>query len=271
MKRILADPFAILTVGLIGFLGINLLLSLFGESPKAQLEAAEASYQAATEASVQNVRQEQFNRALNILMSLEDKYQPSMGTGKLYADIGTVLFQLKEYPMAILYYYRAKALRPRDENLAANLNAAQSKLQVNEPEELSPMHHLFFFHYYFSVPERLQLFTFLFACAIVCGSLGIWFPNYWLDKLSGLWLALSMIFLVSLGISYYFTDAYGLLLKPTLLYKGAGKQYTTLSSDPEKAGRRVIILESSLPNSWVKIQSSNGSIGYVPQEAIRAI
>lgn len=271
MKRILADPFAILTIGLIGFLGIHLLLSWLEESPQAQLEAAEASYQAAIDALSQNVRQEQFNKTLDILLALENKYQPTMGTGKLYANIGTTLFQLHEYPLAILYYYRATVLRPRDENLSANLRAVQNKLHLDVPEEQSPWQHLLFFHYYFSVPERLQLFSLLFICALIFGSLHIWFPNYWLDKLSNFWLVLAVIFLASLSVSYYFTDTYGVLLKPTLLYKGAGKQFANLSNQAEKAGSQVIILDNDLHTSWIKIKSPSGSIGYIPQEAVRPI
>lgn len=267
----MSDPFVILSMAVVLFLFLHTVLQFFGESPKAQLQLAQADYVAAINTREQNVRKEKFNAALKALLELEEQYQPSMGNGKLYSNIGAIFFQLQEYPMSLLYYYRAKALRPRDEKLAANLAISQQKAHLQVKAETTPQQRLFFFHYDFSIPERLQLFAIFFIGALLTATGSIWLHRAWMEKVSLLLLLFSMLFVISLGWSYCFSSTEGVLLNSEPLFRGPGRQYAKVSEEPEIAGSKVEVLETNQEGNWVKVQTATGTIGYIYGEGIQLI
>ena len=67
-------------------------------------------------------------------------------------------YQLDETPLAVYYYYRAKALAPRDSAIAFNLSQALHKLNINQPESSPLSGNLFALASFLSLPERLELF-----------------------------------------------------------------------------------------------------------------
>src|ERR1700722_3100616 len=159
-KRPFKDPFIFIIIGALVFLAINLLGGFFGDTPTSYIQGIENDYSAGEKATTPVKRKEAFNRSLESLLTLEQKYQPTNGNGILYLNIGNNYYQLEDYPKAILYYNRAIALRPRDNGPAKLLQAAQSKIDISEKPKTSFIKKLFFLNSYFSIPEQLQLFTF---------------------------------------------------------------------------------------------------------------
>jgi|GEM_PF-1957086 len=272
MKRITSDPFVIVTAAVLAFIFLYQFQTLFEESPKATLNEISVDYNEGLKAKAQNIRQSKFNAALESLLSLENKYQPTMGNGKLYHNIGMTFFQLNEMPMAILYLNRSLALRPRDDNVAQHLAMAEKKalLEENQPQP-EPFKRLFWFYNNFSLPERLELFFYFSLLAIVTISLSVWRPNALANYLSVLFSVLAIVYMCTLMWDYTFSPTEGILTASTPFHKGPGKEFAKLSDEPEKAGKKVLILDTTFSGQWIKVQASKDKIGYIPGSAIQKI
>lgn len=242
-----------------------------GQRTDQQLQKADANYEAGERVKTIVERKDHFNRALEIYLSLEKEYQPAFGNGKLYYNIGNTYYQLEEYPWAILYYSRAQNLMPREEKVRNNLKSSREKLSLQTQEKTNPFRKVFFFHSYFSLPERLQLF-FLFAfCGMFLYSVLIWYKNNWVK--SALLVTLICLFFItlSLGYSRYFSPMQAVLVHSVHLRRDAGMQYATVGEQPLPGGSEVEILNVLDEGRWIKVITSSGDLGYVPQESIRLI
>ena len=114
-------------------------------------------------------RKKAFNDALASYLQLELKH-PS---GYYLYDIANCYYQLGEYGLAILYYYKAERKLPRDPKIQYNLSQALIKAGLQaQPNTIS--NYVLFFHKKLSFYERellvlaFALFTFVF------GSLAVW-------------------------------------------------------------------------------------------------
>lgn len=238
--------------------------------PSETIQEAYASYQSGEKASTISQRKEAFNHALALYTQLAES-NPTYGDGKLYYNIANTYFQLGEYPWAIFYYYRALSLRPTDEKVKHNLNVSLKKLNLSQASEPTAFQNLIFFHTYFSLPERLQLFFILGLIVLACASVYIWQRQKWLAyALLGLalcWLAI----LLSVGYTRYFSPIEGVVVNSTALYKDAGEQYAKASDQPILGGVKVRVLDILPEGKWLKIYTPSGEVGYVPFTVIRVI
>lgn len=236
-----------------------------------QLKQAYAAYVRGETAETIGKREDAFNEALKIYTGLENEFRPDFGNGKLDYNIGNTYFQVEEYPSAVLYYYRALKLMPRDERAKNNLHVVLEKLGVTEKKEKSAFEKLFFFHNMLSVPERLQLLTLLAVLAFLFYSLYIWLCHAWLAKVGGAALFLSAVLLLSVGYTHYFEPVEAVVIHATALYRDAGFQYAKVLEEPILSGRKVVVLDVVLEGKWLKVLSSDGTLGYAPAESLRII
>ncbi len=237
------------------------------------LNKALLSYQKGENGKSVAERKQGFNAALDSYTQLEKKYKPCYGTGKLYYNLANTYFQLGEYPTAILYYYRAYNLMPRDPEVQHNLDTALEKLHLTKVESVSPIKSLFFFHTYFSLPERLIIFFYLGLALLVLFSMWIWFPAIkFLLKYAIILICIGYFLLfLSLLYSRYIEPLEGVLVKSSFLYRDKGKQYAKVLDSPSLAGLKVQILDVQAKGAWLKILTPDGTLGYVPAESLRLI
>lgn len=269
IKRILASPYSVATAFFIFF--IAFYLHFYYQSASSHISTANSSYIQGEHAITVAERKSAFNKALDEYLTIEKSYEPIYGNGKLYYNIGNTYYQLGEYPMAVLYYYRALSLSPYDSRVGYNLNAALKKLDLPPPEKQSAFAKVFFFHALLPLPQRLQLFFFLALVTLFFASYHLWVGAE-RTKLGTLIVGgMTVLMLLSLSYSYYLENSDAIVTKGTYLYRGAGKNFATVEDKPLKAGSRVEIFQSETDGTWLKVQAQNGEVGYVPHESLRLI
>lgn len=264
-------PFLMIPLIIFSGLVIAGILSLFGRHGDVRVGEADSQYVAGETAATIAERKEAFNRALELYSNLETDYDPKLGTGRLYYNIANTYFQLEEYPLAILYYQRAKLLLPRDHVVDANLAAAQTKLNIAAKADKNAFSRLLFFHFYLSKPERLQLFFIFSAAVLICFVAYLWVPKRVLRILTILFLSVAILFSLSLAYSYYFSDVEAVMIHSSILRRDAGVQYAKVTTQPIPAGTKVDVLELYPDRNWFKIATPSREVGYVPQDSLRII
>lgn len=236
------------------------------------LQEAYDSYAQGEVAKTLSERKEAFNRALNLYTEMEKKYDAEYSSGRLYYDIANTYFQLEEYSWAVLYYYRAQKLMPREEKLKHNLTTTQAKLGIEpEPDLAAVFHLLLFFHSYLSLPERLQLFLLVSLCSIAALSAYLWRPQRWLKITAVVFLIATTLLVLSLAYTRYLSPIEGVLIQSTNLYRGAGEQYAPVSEQPTLSGNKLTIVEVLSDGKWLKVITPLGELGYIPYAAVRII
>ena len=253
--------FIAITVLLIGF--------LFTRNGSEELKHADDSYYAGEQAKEIAARQRNFNLALKYYKSLEATYDPAFGSGKLYFNIANTYYQLREYPWAVLYYYKAMALMPRDNKAERNLKIALDKLSLKEQVDKSVFDRVFFLYHYLSLPERLQLFFVFAFLTFVFASILIWLRSRWIKTLLILCVIMAGIMLISIGYTRYLSPLEGVIVTSTNIYRDAGTQYAKVTEQPIPSGTKVEVKEIIPRNGkWLKILTPDGEFGYIPNNAI---
>jgi hypothetical protein len=145
------------------------------------------------------------------------------------------------------------------------------KLQISQNDSHAVIKKVFFFHYYFSLPERLTLFFLLSVSLIVLISFYIWFPAKWLTIFMAVNGAALVLMLGSILYTRYLAPIEGVLVHAAILYRDAGEEYAKVSDKPLPPGTKVEILDSRKQGDWLKITTQEGTLGYVKLDSIRVI
>lgn len=235
------------------------------------LYQAKISYEEAVKASNIIQREDNLNKVLSIYSTLEEKYQPIEGNGKLYQHLGNVFLSLEQYPWAILNFYQAKLLRPRDQQIELHLNQALKKLNLPENAPPSIFRKIFFLHYHLSLPERLQLLSLCTLILFGLLSLYIWKHLEFLKGMIAAIVLIWMIFFMSVIYTKYFESLEGVLVNAAMIHRGTNVDSPYVSSKPIMEGMKVEVLDVLNNGQWLKIRTSEGTLGYVDSGSIRLI
>lgn len=246
-----------------------LLFMFFLRGTDFRVQEADKNYHLGESAATIMERQTAFNSALKLYLTLEEGYQPRYGNGKLYYDIGNTYFQLGQYPWAVLYYQRAKALMPREKKVQSNLATTLDKLALPRSDVSSVFGNIFFFQTYLSLPERLQLFFIFSFATCVFYSVFIWRSYIWLRTCAFIALGFVALMLLSLGYTRYFSPIEGVIVHSVDLRRDAGINYAKVGELPVAAGTTVEVLGDVSEGKWFKVAVPNGDFGFIPQESIR--
>jgi hypothetical protein len=271
MNRLTKDPFIILCLGVALYFGVEFISKLMEDDPAPILQEAQMSYSAGEKTTDVTERKKAFNQSLKLLLGLEEQYAPTFGNGKLYYDMGNNFFQLEEYPQALLYYYRAEQLRPRDDRVQSHIALTQKKIGITPALVPHAFDWLIFFHNDFSLPERLQLFFALGLLSLALISCYLWIPKPWIYALALASVIATVPMLLSLCYTYSFAPIQAVIVQSSLIYRDAGLNYATVKSEPLQAGVKVKVLGVTTAGKWLKIATEDGTMGYIPQEALRTI
>ncbi|MCB1112783.1 MAG: hypothetical protein H7A37_06105 [Chlamydiales bacterium] len=269
MRGWLSNPYFYVAVFFSLFVG--LYVSSYWQQANGKIEEAYEAYTAGENATTLAERSDAFNKALNLYKQMEEVYRPEYGNGRLYYDIGNTYFQLDEYPMAALYYYKALKLSPENVKAHNNLDVVLRKLNIKQEEHRSAFEPIFFFHYYFPLPVRLQIFSLLGVVTIILGSLYVWVRSNRLRAAALFFAVLWTIMTISLLYSRYIEPIDGIMVKASYLYRDAGNQYAAVTNEPIRSGTKVQVLGTLRDGTWFKVETSDGTIGYVSYEALRVI
>jgi hypothetical protein len=234
------------------------------------IQEADRNYTIGERAKTVAERQSAFNRALELYKQNENESDLSNSSGKLYYNMGNTYFQLEEYPLAILYYYKALKLRPDDERVQRNLKIALDKSGVSPQPESSISERIFFWHA-LPLPKRLQILFGLSLLLLILLSISLWNRSNLSKKGMTLVGFLWLLLFCSVIYSRYFSSVDGVIIKPTLLYLGSGTEYAAVKEQPVVSGSKVQILEVLQNGEWLKVKTPTGEIGYVSNNNLQII
>lgn len=250
---------------------IGVLMAYVGLRPNDfRIQKAEESYRMGETARSVAERQEAFNNSLSMYLQMESTYNPRLGNGRLYFDIGNTYFQLEQYPWAILYYLKAESLMPRDEVVKHNLALARAKLDIALPENTNFFNDVLF-HSNLSIPEYLQIFFLLSLILLFLISGWIWTKKHAFLSSTIILSSFMCLFLIYLGILRYFSPVEAVMVHAAELRRDAGTSFAKVIDQPVPAGSVVEVVSASPDQAWLKVAVADGDFGYVPQDAVRSI
>jgi tetratricopeptide (TPR) repeat protein len=172
--------------------------------------------------------------------------------GAVYYNLGNAYFRAGEYGRAIGAYRKAKAYRPRDPYLDANLRQALSIAPGRLPEPPAPWWtHVLFWSGWLSYPEKTYaaFAGLLLAALAASAALILRRPRvYWISAallLSGIVLS------VDAGLAYadMSWSRHAVVTDETVARKGIGRDYEPAFDQPLKDGAEFTILAES--GDWV--------------------
>jgi tetratricopeptide (TPR) repeat protein len=229
-------------------------------------EKATQFYEQGLQASSFAEQEQAFNQALNFF---EEALQQAPFSSSLSRLVGDCYFQLGEYAWAILYYQRALKLNAQDSLASAHRMQAQKTLGLSSSSS-SFFKEGGILHFLISPTKRLSFLFWLSLISLLGACFLLIFPTTKTKKLIfTFWGLTFMVWVVSL-LAYFFTPIEAILIQPSGLYSAPSSQ-AQLLADPLFAGSQVQVLQANTTGDWIKIQTSNGKIGYLPYYSIRLI
>jgi tetratricopeptide (TPR) repeat protein len=231
--------------------------SAFGDTPDGMITKAEALYKAGV-----------YDEALQKYRAISESGLQSAG---LYANLAACHFQMKSYPVAILYYEKALKLSPGNKKLLSDIRLVRSQIPELVPE-----------------PEPFVLITFwkkwsgIFSeriwAVLNILSLGTIVALFGFKRLSGFQFSKKSIFIGLIVSGFFFagtllagitasTTAYGntayiIMEENTVLHKGPDDISPELMDLP--TGTRVTRSDSI--GHWMKVSAGYGDEGWIPSD-----
>jgi len=183
---------------------------------------------------------------------LESLLADGFRNGAVYYNLGNAWFRAGQYGRAIAAYRKAKAYRPRDPYLDANLRQALSVAPGRLPEPPLPWWtHVLFWSGWLSFPEKsyATFGAYLLAALAAIAALMLRRPRiYWISAAAGL---CAVVLSIDLGLAYFdvTSSRHAVVTDETIALKGIGKDYEPAFDQPLKDGAEFTILSES--GDWV--------------------
>jgi tetratricopeptide (TPR) repeat protein len=242
------------------FFGFGTLFSQ--ETPSAKFEEGVKYYTVAN-----------YQAALDSWLGL---YKTGYRSASLSYNIGNAYFKLNNVPGAILFYERARLLKPADDNINYNLQISRA-LVVDKFEEIPELFFIRWFDFLsLLLPTNrwavLSIVTFI-LCLVLLSV--YFFSSVYKLKVISFWTALLMLILS--GLSLTFT-----LRNKSLVYDSHKAIIFAPSvngkSSPDNSGTDLFVLHEGSKVSvedevgqWYEIRMSDGNKGWVPAESLSII
>jgi tetratricopeptide (TPR) repeat protein len=236
-----------------------------------KLEEANKDYRQGELAQTLLERKKAFNQALALYLELEQEIKNFNHSSKLYEAIANSYFQLGEYARSILYNYRALTIEPQNLPIQDHLHLSQKKLGLSPQMETTKLDQILSFNDHLSLPQRLELFFWLTLITVCSYAFLIYFPFIWIKKIAGILFLIVCLLFLNLLSSLYLSPIAGILIEPTGLYRDPTAQQVQLLSTPLLEGKKVLIIDVNQEGYWLKIETPEGIIGYIPAKSIRII
>lgn len=214
-----------------------------------------------------------YEKAINLYNSVVDK---GFESAKLYYNIGNAYFKSDDIANAILYFEKAKKLKPNDEDINFNLEVANSRISDNI-EEIPELIFIKWWRsiknlYYVDTWAKISIFSisFFFLLALV----------YFMSKKNFLrkfsffsGIILIILFAISLNISikkYKSTinQNEGIIFTPSITVKSSPNK-NSVDLFVVHEGTKIKLIDKL--GEWVEIKIANGSVGWVKKNNLKMI
>lgn len=264
------------------------------------LKQANESYQKGVQGKTILDQEQAFNQALTLYSELEKSNEnPS---SELYQAVADSYYQLGEYSWAILYYYKGLKVDPRNRILKKRLEMIHQELGLENKVGQSSAWEKFLLIPYLSMGEKRELLLMLVILTSILVSIYIWTPFDYLKKPTIFVISLTILLLINIVITFYFSPIEGVLVQSTGYYRGPNEnqsriRFTTPTNgdNPDdllkgsnhsesnfkgppplpqgmiRSGTKLRLLSIDDKGRWLKTENPDGLIGYVPTSVIRAI
>src|SRR5262245_17723504 len=180
---------------------------------------------------------------------LESLLADGFQNGAVYYNLGNAYFRAGEYGRAIAAYRKAKAYRPRDPYLEANLRQALLLAPGRLPEPPAPWWtHVFFWSAWLSYPEKVYgaFAGFLLAALAACAALFLRRSRmYWI---SAALVVIAAVLCLGSGLANA-RSRHGVVTSETIARKGIGKDYEPAFDQPLKDGAEFTVLSEN--GDWI--------------------
>jgi tetratricopeptide (TPR) repeat protein len=247
-------------VGLLAFILFSLTLS--AQDYRAYIEKANKDYADGL-----------YNNAIE---GYQKVLQYGYESAELYYNLGNACFKVNDLASAILYYEKAKKIKPNDEDINFNLNIANSR--ITDKIEQVPMlfYKRWWFNLYnlFSVNSWAKLNVVAFVLLIVAVVVFIIARKVILRKVS-FWLAMAFLFvaLLSLGFSVQKYHAFkstneAIVFDPSVTIKSSPSD-NSVDLFVVHEGAKVKVTDAV--GEWYEIRIANGSVGWIKTTAVKKI
>ena len=192
---------------------------------------------------------------------------------ELYYNLGNSYFKLHDYANAILWYERARMLDPGNEDIDFNLNVANTKIS----DKIEPLPDLFYKKWFFSMIMFLPVDTWALIgiISLVAGLLflvGFLVSRVLIIRKIGFWAGISFIVLFLVfttfawsGNRHLKSSSYGIVFSPTITVKSSPDDKST-DLFVVHEGTKVMLLDNI--SGWYEIRIANGSVGWLPVNAL---
>lgn len=221
-------------------------------SQKNALKEAENLYQQSLSTQDAEQKSALLNQALSILLQ-------AAPNAKVNGEIGTILADFREFPLAA--YYLRQALK--NDPLSQDIKTLLKKVEIagNLPQAPPPK-------------ELLQLPNWGLAVVLIVWMLVILSTLTWPNRITHVSAILTSVFaavLFSVHLYQIFINPIeGIIIHGTPLYHDVGgKELSTRS--PLAEGLLVTVLDVQHNGEWIKVRTEQGLIGFVNQNAIRVL
>jgi tetratricopeptide (TPR) repeat protein len=202
--------------------------------------------------------------------------QTGYESDELYFNLGNAYFKANDIPSAILYYEKAKKLRPNDDDINFNLSVANTQIV----DKIEPVPELFLKQWWRSMYNIFSTDTWTIISVVGFILFFILLAFYLLSKYivirkAAFYAGMIVLFLTLItfilafqkyNIQKYQTEA--IVFTPTITVKSSPNQ-NSVDLFVIHEGAKVKILERV--GNWCEIKIANGSVGWLPADAIKDI
>jgi tetratricopeptide (TPR) repeat protein len=205
-----------------------------------------------------------------------DIYNTGYRSAALNYNIGNAYFKLNDIPGAILFFERARLMKPADDNIIYNLQIARS-LVVDKFEEIPELFFVRWFDFLSLMVStngwaKISLASFILFLSLL--SLYIYSSRYRL-KVIGFWTAIFFLFLTLSSLAFtirnkslVFDSHKAIIFAPLVNGK----------SSPDNSGTDLFVLHEGSKvtvedevGEWYEIRLSDGNKGWVPANSLNII
>ncbi len=214
-----------------------------------------------------------YDSALNVY---DQVINANYESAELYYNCGNAYFKTNQLALSILYYEKAKKLAPNDEDIAYNLNIANSMI-VDKIEKVPELFYKKWWNYFYNMfSADWWAYLSISAWFVLVFSIGLFILS---KTRRGRKMAFYMGFLflfaslATFGLAsqkYYFSQAQqqAIVFTPTITIKSS-PTINSVDLFVIHEGTKIQLMDQV--QDWVKIKIQDGSVGWIPNDALRRI
>jgi tetratricopeptide (TPR) repeat protein len=203
-------------------------------------------------------------------------YNQGYESFELFFNLGNAYFKLDDIPSALLYFEKAKKLKPNEEDVQYNINVANTHII----DKIEPVPELFFKRWWKSIVHAFSFDTWAKIMIISFILFFVLLSFYLLSRrilirkaafYSGLIVLTITLFSFVVSFQNYNivkNHKAGIIFTPTITVKSSPNQ-NSVDLFVIHEGLKVSFLQKV--SGWYEIKIANGSVGWIPASALKEI